>query len=67
MTFVSLKAMRKALPQLRRITGDPEANAIFLELLTESEDPETLLRMMNEAGVLGRFIPDFGRIVEIRE
>ena len=26
-------------------------------------DPELALRWMNEAGVLGRFVPDFGRIV----
>ena len=63
----ALKAMRKALPQVRRIINDPEANAIFLELLTASSEPETLLRMMNEAGVLGRFIPDFGRIVAMMQ
>ena len=26
-------------------------------------DPETVLRWMNEAGVFGRFVPDFGRVV----
>ena len=42
---------------------DPEANALFLEMLTSENDPETTLRRMNEAGVFGRFIPDFGRVV----
>jgi [protein-PII] uridylyltransferase len=42
---------------------DPQANKIFLELLTGSTNPETALRRMNEAGVLGRFIPEFGRVV----
>jgi [protein-PII] uridylyltransferase len=42
---------------------DPRANALFLQLLTSPRDPELVLRWMNEAGVFGRFIPDFGRIV----
>ena len=46
-----------------RLRRDPEANDIFMEILTSRHDPETGLRRMNEAGVLGRFITDFGRIV----
>lgn len=42
---------------------DPEANRIFLELLTDRKNPEMSLRRMNEAGVLGRFVPEFGRVV----
>ncbi|MEG3087903.1 [protein-PII] uridylyltransferase [Sphingomonas sp. PB4P5] len=42
---------------------DPAANALFLDILTSPRDPEIVLRWMNEAGVLGRFVPDFGRIV----
>jgi [protein-PII] uridylyltransferase len=42
---------------------DPEANRLFMEILTSRRDPETTLRRMNEAGVLGRFMPDFGRVV----
>jgi [protein-PII] uridylyltransferase len=41
----------------------PEANALFLELLCSRHDPEKTLGRMNETGVLGRFVPDFGRIV----
>ncbi|MDQ3139484.1 MAG: [protein-PII] uridylyltransferase, partial [Pseudomonadota bacterium] len=41
----------------------PRANALFLDVLTSPRDPETVLRWMNEAGIFGRFIPDFGRIV----
>ncbi len=52
---------------LRRIDEsvrrDPEANRLFMEMLTSPRDPERALRHMNEAGVLGRFIPDFGRVV----
>ncbi|MGD9539268.1 MAG: [protein-PII] uridylyltransferase [Alphaproteobacteria bacterium] len=45
------------------VRADPEPNRQFFELLTDPRDPETALRRMNEAGVLGRFIPDFGRVV----
>jgi len=45
------------------LRADPEANRLFLEILTSRHAPETALRRMNEAGVLGRFIPDFGRVV----
>src|SRR5262249_28425111 len=39
-----------------------EANRLFLEIMTSKNDAETVLRRMNEAGVLGRFVPAFGRI-----
>jgi [protein-PII] uridylyltransferase len=45
------------------VRADPEANALFLSVLTSPRDPETVLRWMNEAGVFGRFVPDFGRVV----
>ena len=63
----TLKLLRKSLGLVRDILNDPEANAIFLELLTASEDADIVLRMMNEAGVLGRFIPAFGRIVAMMQ
>ena len=46
-----------------RLREDPEANRLFLDVLTSRNAPEIALRRMNEAGVLGRFIPDFGRVV----
>src|SRR5208283_787314 len=46
-----------------RLREDQEANRLFLEILTSRNAPEIALRRMNEAGVLGRFIPDFGRVV----
>ncbi len=45
------------------VRDDPRANAFFLEVLTDRDRPETVLRWMNEAGVFGRFVPDFGRVV----
>ncbi len=49
------------------LRNDPEANAIFLRLLSESGDPERALRRMNETGVLGAFIPEFDRIVSLMQ
>jgi [protein-PII] uridylyltransferase len=60
-------ASRLVTQSLKRIDAklrtDPEANRLFLEILTSRRSPETALRRMNEAGLLGRFIPDFGRVV----
>ncbi|WP_424927402.1 [protein-PII] uridylyltransferase [Amaricoccus tamworthensis] len=47
--------------------NDPEANRIFLQLLLDQNRPERELRLMNEVGVLGRFIPEFGRIVAMMQ
>jgi [protein-PII] uridylyltransferase len=44
------------------VRNDPRANALFLDLLTGHNDPETVLRWMNETGVFGKFVPDFGRV-----
>ncbi len=44
------------------VRRDPRANALFLEVLCGRRDPETMLRAMNEAGVFGRFVPDFGKV-----
>ncbi len=46
-----------------KLRNDPEANRLFLEMMTSLKDPEGALRRLNEAGVLGKFIPDFGRVV----
>jgi [protein-PII] uridylyltransferase len=64
----ALKVVRSSLSLIRKgVTGNSEANAIFMELLTANSEPEIILRMMNEAGVLGRFIPDFGKIVAMMQ
>ncbi len=46
-----------------KLRSEPEVNRLFLELLCSRKDPERALRQMNEAGVFGAFVPDFGRIV----
>ncbi len=46
---------------------DKEANKLFLDILTSKNDPETVLRRMNEAGVLGKFVPAFGKVVAMMQ
>lgn len=44
------------------VRNDERANALFLDLLCGRNAPETVLRWMNEAGVFGKFVPDFGKV-----
>jgi len=50
-----------------KLRDNPEANALFLGILISKNDPETVLRRMNEAGVLGKFVPAFGKIVSMMQ
>jgi len=60
----ALRALTRALGAVdARLRDDPEANRLFLDILTCGKDPEIPLRRMNEAGLLGRFVPDWGRVV----
>ena len=47
-------------PRLRR---DPEAARAFLDILARGRRTYWTLTLMNEAGVLGRYVPEFGHIV----
>jgi [protein-PII] uridylyltransferase len=46
---------------------DKEANKLFLEILSSRNAPEIVLRKMNETGVLGRFVPEFGHVVAMMQ
>ena len=65
------EAMRAATRSLKlidaKLRGDKEANRLFLEILTSKNEAETVLRRMNEAGVLGAFVRAFGRIVAMMQ
>ncbi len=64
----ALRLVTQSLPRIdAKLRADPEANRLFLEILTSPQSSERALRLMNEAGVLGRFIPDFGRIVALMQ
>ena len=51
----------------KKLRAEPQANEDFLACLTSRKTPERTLRKMNESGVLGRFIPDFGKIVAMMQ
>lgn len=61
------RALRNIGQNLARIDdglrSDSRACSIFMDILLSKKGPEVALRRMSEAGVLGRFIPDFGRVV----
>ncbi len=61
---LATRCLRLIGPSLRR---NEEANRLFLDILTSRNAPEAVLRRMNETGVLGRFIPDFGRVVAMMQ
>jgi len=50
-----------------KLRADPEANRLFLSLLTSRKNPERALRRMNETGMLGAFIPAFQRVVALMQ
>ncbi len=61
------QALAAVTQHLGRVDGklreDPDANRLFLDMLCSRKDPALTLTRMNEIGLLGRFVPDFGRIV----
>ncbi len=61
------RALRAITRNLRIIDDSfrksPDNCRSFLHILQSPKGPEIALRRMNEAGVLGRFIPEFGRII----
>ncbi len=60
----TLRLLRASLPKVGpKFRQREDANALFLEILTAKENPEPTLRRMSEAGLLGRFVPEFGRVI----
>ncbi|HSV21685.1 MAG TPA: [protein-PII] uridylyltransferase, partial [Xanthobacteraceae bacterium] len=51
----------------RSMREDRQANDLFREILTARNNAEIVLRRMNEAGVLGRFVPEFGQVVSMMQ
>ncbi|WP_157014198.1 [protein-PII] uridylyltransferase [Mesorhizobium xinjiangense] len=51
----------------RNLRKNAEANRLFMDVLTSDRNPELNLRRMNEAGLLGKLIPEFGKIVAMMQ
>lgn len=60
----AMTAARRSLWALtRQARIDDESRAMFLDIVCGKVNSNRILPLMNEAGVLGRFLPEFGRIV----
>lgn len=64
----ALKRMTRSLSLIdNSVRDNEEANRLFISMLTSRRDPALMLMRMNEAGVLGRFIPEFGKVVAMMQ
>jgi [protein-PII] uridylyltransferase len=64
----AMRALTRSLNLIdAELRENEDANRLFLDILTSQNDPETVLRRMNEAGVLAHFVPAFGKIVAMMQ
>ncbi|MDR3475354.1 MAG: [protein-PII] uridylyltransferase [Devosia sp.] len=64
----AIKEIRRSLRLIDHdLRNDSQANAYFLSILTDPLSVERILRQMNESGVLGKFVPEFGKIVALMQ
>ncbi|MDH4188824.1 MAG: [protein-PII] uridylyltransferase [Betaproteobacteria bacterium] len=64
MTAPTLRALWRARQRLDvRLRRDPVAQLLFLQILQQSRGIVHEFRRMNQYGILGRYLPEFGRIV----
>jgi len=64
MTAPTLRALWRATGRIdTRFRRDPLARMLFLHILQQHEGIVHEFRRMNQYGVLGRYLPEFGRIV----
>lgn len=64
----ALKLLTRSLHLIdKSVRRDKEANELFMDILTSPRDPELNMRRMNEAGLLGKLIPDFNKIVAMMQ
>src|SRR5690606_9933270 len=64
----AIKQLRRSLHLIGHdVRNDRRANEWFLEILTSPRTVERILRQMNESGVLGKFVPEFGKIVALMQ
>jgi [protein-PII] uridylyltransferase len=60
----TLRALRRARISIgAAFRRDPRNRALFLAILREPHSVIRVLRLMNQCGVLARYVPEFGRIV----
>lgn len=59
----ALRLIRRDLKKIDAVRDDAEANRLFVEMMTSDKTPSRALGRLNEAALLERFVPDFGRVV----
>ena len=64
-TLRQITSLRKSINL--KVRQNVEANKMFLNILTSDKDPTRTLRLMNEANILGQFIPEFQKIVGLMQ
>ena len=64
----AMRALRQCIGLVNsKLRSNREANDLFIKILLSKNNSEITLRAMNESGVLGRFILDFGKIVGLMQ
>lgn len=64
----AIKEIRRSLRLIDHdLRSNREVGRWFFEILTAPRTVERILRQMNESGVLGRFVPEFGKIVALMQ
>jgi len=64
MSATTLRALWRAASQIdSRFRREPRHRALFLKIMCQPRGITRELRRMNKLGILGRYIPEFGRIV----
>ena len=59
----SLAQISRLAPKDVALGNNKDAKALFLEIMASANGPAGALNLMNECGLLGRMVPEFGRIV----
>lgn len=63
---LAFRAIVRHARHLSRLRGEAAASAEFLDILT-GRDPAIWLRLLNEAGLISRLVPDWQRIVGLMQ
>jgi [protein-PII] uridylyltransferase len=63
---LAFRAIVRHARHVGRLRGEKDASAEFLDILS-GRDPATWMRMLNEAGLISRLLPDWQRIVGLMQ
>ncbi len=63
---LAIRAMIRHSRQAERLRGDPEAGALFIDLLT-GKDVVKWVGLLNETGFMSRYLPEWARIVGLMQ